>query len=73
MTQEKPLKGLADDIAAHLGTNAKAAKRHLEKHKVPTFKIGRYVCCYASTLKKCEEGTYWHSNDPSTALLPAIK
>ena len=53
MTEEKPLKGISKDIAAHLDVCPKLAAQILERYNVPTFKIGRYRCCYASTLKKC--------------------
>jgi hypothetical protein len=66
MTQEKPLKGISDDIATYLGMSPKAVAKVLKDYKVPTFQLGRFTCCYASTLKKCLEGVYWHSDDPST-------
>ena len=57
MSEEKPLKGVSKDIAEHLGVCPKLAAQVLEEYKVPTFRIGRYRCCYASTLKRClEEG-----------------
>jgi len=63
---EKPLKGISDDIAAHLGVCPRLAARILKEYNVPTFKMGRYICCYASTFKKCQEGSYRYSDDPLT-------
>ena len=66
MTLEKPLKGVSKDIAKHLDVCPKVAAHILAKHKVPTFKLGRFTCCYASTLKKSLEGVFRYSDDPST-------
>ena len=66
MTQEQPLKGISKDIAKHLDVCPKVAAQILTEHKVPTFKLGRFTCCYASTLKKCLEGAYRYNDDPST-------
>ena len=66
MTQEKPLKGISDDIAEYLGVSGKTARRILRQYHVPTFKVGRYTSCYASTLKKMLEGTPETHDDPST-------
>ena len=66
MSQEKPLKGIGEEIAEYLDACPNTVRNILNRYKVPTFKIGRYTCCYASTLKKCMEGTYRYNDDPST-------
>lgn len=64
MPTEQPLKGISKDIAAHLNVCPKLAAKILTEYNVPTFKMGRFICCYASTLKKCLEGGYRYNDDP---------
>ena len=62
MSEEKPLKGISKDIAEHLGVCPKVAAQVLKQYKVPTFKLGRYRCCYASTLNRCLDSQAESSN-----------
>jgi len=52
---EQPLVSLGV-IAKHLRLESdRAASRHLKKYKVPTFKSGKCIAVYPSTLKQCQE------------------
>jgi len=56
MPQEHPLVSIGE-IAEYLKCSIPTARKELERKCVPTFKIGRHICVYPSTLKKCLENT----------------
>ena len=67
MTQEQPLVSIGE-IAKHLKCSKSTARKELERKNVPTFRIGRHICVYPSTLKKFCEGTYCNSGIPESEL-----
>ena len=64
---EQPLVSIGE-IAKHLKCSKSTARRELERKHVPTFRIGRHIAVYASTLKRCCEGTYCASEIPESIL-----
>ena len=67
MTTEQPLVSIGE-IAHHLKCSKDTARKELKRNRVPTFKIGRHIAVYPSTLKTCLERTYYVTQPPESVL-----
>lgn len=67
MPEEKPLVSIGE-IAEYLKCSKATARKELKRKHIPTFRIGRHIAVYPSTLKSCLEGTYSSAGIPKRAL-----